>query len=175
MAVADKLDLPEELRVALRRGGLFRDRGQLAVPVSLPLKPGPLTADERKIMEQHTVPGERICAPVLSFRHVLPIICHPLEKQDGSGYGDGPKRNQVPITACILQITDIYDALTADRPCRRALLAEKAFRIIKDEVMSGGSDGTVLNEFEAVVYGSESVQATLSGRKGRICQSAKYA
>ncbi len=82
VAVADKLGLPEDLRVALRRGGLVHDIGKLAVPESILLKPGPLTPEERKIMEQHTIAGERICAPLRSFRHVLPIIRHHHEKQD---------------------------------------------------------------------------------------------
>lgn len=165
VAVADKLGLPEELRVALRRGGLLHDIGKLAVPESILLKPGPLTADERKIMEQHTVAGERICAPLRSFRNVLPIIRHHHEKQDGSGYPDGLKGDQVPLTARILQVTDIYDALTTNRPYRKALPAEKAFRIMREEVKRGWWDGSVLDEFEAVVNGSASVQPILSNRK----------
>jgi putative two-component system response regulator len=158
VAVAEKLGLPEDLRVALRRGGLVHDIGKLAVPEHILLKPGPLTPDERKIMEQHTIAGERICAPLRSFRHVLPIIRHHHEKQDGSGYPDGLKADQIPLTARILQITDVYDALTTDRPYRKALSAEKAFAIMREEVKRGWWDGSVLNEFEAVVHGYEPVQ-----------------
>jgi putative two-component system response regulator len=158
VAVAEKLGLPEDLRGALRRGGLVHDIGKLAVPEHILLKPGPLTPDERKIMEQHTIAGERICAPLRSFRHVLPIIRHHHEKQDGSGYPDGLKADQIPLTARILQITDIYDALTTDRPYRKALSAEKAFAIMREEVKRGWWDGSVLNEFEAVVHGYEPVQ-----------------
>jgi putative two-component system response regulator len=158
VAVAEKLGLPEDLHVALRRGGLVHDIGKLAVPEHILLKPGPLTPDERKIMEQHTIAGERICAPLRSFRHVLPIIRHHHEKQDGSGYPDGLKADQIPLTARILQITDVYDALTTDRPYRKALSVEKAFAIMRDEVKRGWWDGSVLNEFEAVVHGYEPVQ-----------------
>ena len=157
VAVADKLGLSEDLRVALRRGGLLHDIGKLAVPEHILLKPGALTPEERKIMEQHTIAGERICAPLRSFRHVLPIIRHHHEKQDGSGYPDGLKGDQVPLTARILQVTDIYDALTTDRPYRKALSAEKAFAIMREEVKRGWWDGSVLNEFEAVVHGYEPV------------------
>jgi len=151
VAVAERLGLPEDLRVALRRGGLVHDIGKLAVPEHILLKPGPLTPDERKIMEQHTLAGERICAPLRSFRHVLPIIRHHHEKQDGSGYPDGLKGDQIPLTARILQVTDIYDALSTDRPYRKALPAEKAFAIMRDEVKRGWWDGSVLAEFEAIV------------------------
>ena len=157
VALAEKLGLPEDLRVALRRGGLIHDIGKLAVPESILLKPGPLTPEERKIMEQHTIAGERICTPLRSFRNVLPIIRHHHEKQDGSGYPDGLKGAEVPLTARILQITDIYDALTTDRPYRKALPLEKAFAIMREEVKRGWWDGSILDEFETVVHGYEPV------------------
>ena len=158
VALGEKLGLPQEMRVALRRGGLIHDIGKLAVPEHILLKPGPLTPEERKIMEQHTVIGEGICVPLRSFRLVLPIIRHHHEKQDGSGYPDGLKGAKVPLTARILQITDIYDALTTDRPYRKALPVEKALAIMREEVKRGWWDGAILNEFEAVVHGCEPVQ-----------------
>jgi putative two-component system response regulator len=164
VALGEKLGLSQELRVALRRGGLIHDIGKLAVPEHILLKPGPLTPEERKIMEQHTVIGEEICAPLRSFHHVLPIIRHHHEKQDGSGYPDGLKGAQVPLTARILQITDIYDALTTDRPYRKALPMEKAVAIMREEVKRGWWDGSILDEFEAVVPGYEPVQPAGSRR-----------
>jgi putative two-component system response regulator len=163
VALGEKLGLPQDLRVALRRGGLIHDIGKLSVPEHILLKPGPLTPEERKIMEQHTVIGERICAPLRSFRHVLPIIRHHHEKQDGSGYPDGLKGAQVPLTARILQITDIYDALTTDRPYRKALPFEKAIAIMREEVKRGWWDGSILDEFEAVVHGYEVVHPARPG------------
>ena len=154
VALGEKLGLPEDLRVALRRGGLVHDIGKLAVPESILLKPGPLTPEERKIMQQHTLVGERICSPLRSFRHVLPIIRHHHEKQDGSGYPDGLKGDQIPLTARILQVTDIYDALSTDRPYRKALPLEKAFAIMREEVKRGWWDASILNEFEMMVLGA---------------------
>jgi len=156
VALGEKLGLPQDLRVALRRGGLIHDIGKLAVPEHILLKPGPLTPEERKIMERHTVIGEGICAPLRSFRNVLPIIRHHHEK-------DGLKGDQIPLTARILQITDIYDALTTDRPYRKALPKEKAFAIMREEVKRGWWDGSILDEFEAVVHVYEPVHPAGSG------------
>jgi putative two-component system response regulator len=162
VALAEKLGLPDQLRFALRRGGLIHDIGKLAVPEHILLKPGPLTPEERKIMEQHTVEGERICAPLRSFRNVLPIIRHHHEKRDGSGYPDGLKGEQIPLTARILQVTDIYDALTTDRPYRKALPVEKALAILREEVKRGWWDGSILDEFEAMVHDYEPVHPARS-------------
>jgi cyclic di-GMP phosphodiesterase len=161
VALAENLGLPDQLRVALRRGGLIHDIGKLAVPEHILLKPGPLTLEERKIMEQHTVEGERICAPLRSFRNVLPIIRHHHEKQDGSGYPDGLKGEQIPLTARILQVTDVYDALTTDRPYRKALPVEKALAIMREEVERGWWDGSLVNQLELLVTES-AVPATAS-------------
>jgi len=151
VALAEKMGLPDPLRVALRRGGLIHDIGKLAVPEYILLKPGPLTPEERKIMERHTLEGERICAPLRSFRNVLPIIRHHHEKQDGSGYPDGLKGEQIPLTARILQVTDIYDALTTDRPYRKALPAEKALATMREEVKRGWWDGALVNQLEVLL------------------------
>ena len=164
VAVADKLGLPEDLRLALRRGGLVHDIGKLAVPEHILLKPGPLTPEERKVMEQHTLAGERICAPLRSFRNVLPIIRSHHEKQDGSGYPDGLKGEQIPLTARILQVTDIYDALITDRPYRKALSVAKAFEIMREEAKRGWWDSSILDTFETVVHGYEPVQPVGSAR-----------
>ncbi len=158
VSLAERLGLSEDTRVALRRGGLIHDIGKLAVPEHILLKPGPLTPEERKIMEQHTVAGERICAPLRSFRNVLPIIRHHHEKQDGSGYPDGLKGDEVPLTARILQVTDIYDALTTDRPYRAALPVERAFAILHEETRRGWWDLHIVEAFEAIVMESELVR-----------------
>ena len=112
VVLAERLDLPNDLRIALRRAGTVHDIGKVAVPEHVLLKPGPLTPEEWKVMKQHPVVGERICAPLKSFRHVLPVIRSHHEKLDGSGYPDGLKGDEIPLTARVLQVVDIYDALT---------------------------------------------------------------
>jgi putative two-component system response regulator len=150
-ALAKRLRLSEEERIALRRGGVIHDIGKVAVPDQILLKPGPLTPEERKVMERHTVVGAGICSPLKSFRSVLPIIRHHHEKMDGSGYPDGLKGNAIPLTARILQTADIYDALTTDRPYRKALRPDRAFALMREEVKKGWWDGALVDELEAMV------------------------
>src|SRR5437899_11769360 len=153
-ALAKRLSLTEEECIALRRGGVIHDIGKVAVPDQILLKPGPLTADERKVMERHTVVGAGICSPLKSFRSVLPIIRYHHEKMDGSGYPDGLKGDAIPLTARILQIVDIYDALTTDRPYRKAMAPERAFALMREEVKKGWWDGALVDEWEAMLQRS---------------------
>ena len=145
VSLAEKIGLTEGECDDLRRGGIVHDIGKVAVPESILLKPGPLDPEERKIMEQHTIAGERICAPLKSFRHVLPIIRSHHEKQDGSGYPDHLKGEEIPLTARILQTVDIYDSLTTDRPYRKALSQEKAIQIMWEETQRGWWDPNLVS------------------------------
>ena len=154
--LASALGLPEDQRVALRRAGVVHDVGKVAVPESILLKPGRLTPEERKIMEQHPIVGERICAPLRSFRQVLPIIRHHHEKLDGSGYPDGLKGDAIPITARIMTTVDVYDSLTTDRPYRSALSSEQAFSIIHKEVRRGWWDAHLVEELRKLIVNAGS-------------------
>ena len=151
VALATALGLPEEERVALRRAGIVHDIGKVAVPESILLKPGPLTREEREIIQLHPVAGERICQPLRSFRLVLPIIRHHHERMDGTGYPDGLKGNAIPFTARILSVVDVFDALTSDRSYRSASSAEDAFRLMREEVQKGWWDGQIVAEFESLL------------------------
>ena len=151
VALAERLGLPQEQVVALRRAGIVHDIGKVAVPEQILLKPGPLTAEERRVMESHVVVGERICSPLKSFRPLLPIIRHHHERMNGTGYPDRLTNERIPLTARILQTVDIYDALTTDRPYRKALSSEKAFSIMREEVSRGWWDGALVNSLEQVL------------------------
>jgi putative two-component system response regulator len=164
VALAERLGLRDEEKVALRRAGIVHDIGKISVPEHILTKRGPLTDEEWKIMKQHPVVGERICAPLKSFRLVLPVIRHHHEKLDGSGYPDGLKGEEIPLTARILQITDIYDALTTERPYRNALHPPHAFAVIREEVKRGWWDGYLLGEFEALVVEPAMPQAGTRGQ-----------
>ena len=150
VALARKLGLSEELRVALRRAGIVHDIGKVAVPEHILQKTGPLTEQEWTVMKLHPIIGERICHPLKSFGLVLPVIRHHHEKLDGSGYPDGLKGDQIPRTAQILQTVDIYDALTTDRSYRKALPPEEALSIMRQEVRRGWWDGALVDELETL-------------------------
>jgi putative two-component system response regulator len=153
--LGERFRLPPDHLTALHRAGIVHDIGKVAVPDAILLKPGRLTEEEWTIMRQHPVVGERICAPLKSFRLVLPIIRHHHEKLDGTGYPDGLKDEEIPITARILQIVDVYDALTTARPYKRAISAVEALEIMAQEVRRGWWDSNVFSEFEKLIAESE--------------------
>jgi putative two-component system response regulator len=149
--LGEHLGLPEEHLIALRRAGIVHDIGKIAVPDAILLKPSSLTADEWTLIREHPVVGERICAPLKSFRFVLPVIRHHHEKFDGSGYPDGLRGEAVPETARVLQIVDVYDALTTDRPYKRAFSITDALQTMKLEVSKGWWDPHIFDQFEQLV------------------------
>jgi putative two-component system response regulator len=142
------MGLGAEEITALHRAGSLHDIGKIAVPDAILLKPGPLTPEEAAVMKTHPEVGEKICAPPRTLRHVLPIIRHHHEKMDGTGYPDGLRGERIPMAARILQIVDVYDALTTERPYRRALVRADALRTLRAEAERGWWDARVLDKFE---------------------------
>jgi putative two-component system response regulator len=149
--LGEQLGLPEDQIIALRRAGVVHDVGKIAVSDAVLLKPGQLTPDEWTIIRQHSVVGERICAPLKFFRFVLPIIRHHHEKLDGSGYPDGLRGEAIPVVARVLQIVDVYDALTTDRPYKKAFSITDAPQTMKEEVAKGWWDPRIFDQFERLV------------------------
>ncbi len=149
--LGEKIGLGADDIVALRRAGVVHDVGKVVVPDAVLLKPGPLTPDERAIIKQHSEAGEHICAPLKSFRAVLPIIRHHHERWDGSGYPDGLSGEAIPLLARVLQIADVFDALTTTRPYRRALTHQEAWNILEEEVRRGWWDGNIVREFRNMI------------------------
>ena len=156
------LGLEEKDQVALRRGGFLHDLGKLAVPDSIPLKPGPLDSNERKVMEQHPEVGQSICSSLRSLTAVLPIIRHHHERWDGTGYPDGLAEEAIPLSARILQVVDIFDALTTTRPYRPSLTPGDALWILRDQARRGWSDPAVVKVFARIV---DQEKPALDGRQ----------
>ena len=150
VALGKTLGLPRNQLKALQRGGMLHDLGKIATPEGILLKSGPLTGSERAVIQEHPIIGERICAPLKSLRHVLPIIRHHHERWDGRGYPDGLAGEAIPLTARILQTVDIYDALISTRPYRLGYSREQACAILQQESAKGWRDTQLVNAFVAL-------------------------
>jgi len=155
--LGEQIGLSEEQLTALRRGGVVHDIGKIAVPDAILLKPSKLSEEEWQLVREHPVVGERICAPLKSFRCVLPVIRHHHEKFDGSGYPDGLRGQSIPITARTLQIVDVYDALTTKRSYKRAFSPSEALKTMKEEVARGWWDSDIFGQFERLIANSEAI------------------
>jgi putative two-component system response regulator len=128
--IGSRMGLPERALDALYRGGIIHDLGKIGVPDAILQKPGPLDADELRLMRMHPLIGESIVRPLRSGVPLLPIIRHHHERIDGTGYPDGLKGRAIPHLARIVAVCDAYDALTSDRPYRRARSAGEAIEIL---------------------------------------------
>jgi putative two-component system response regulator len=143
------------------------DIGKVAVPDAILLKPGRLTEEEWKVMREHPTVGERICAPLKSFRLVLPIIRHHHEKYDGSGYPDGLRGDAIPVAARVLQIVDVYDALTNERPYKKAFSTADALQTMKEEVAKGWWDPQIFDQFNQLVTSGAADSLSKRAASGR--------
>ena len=150
-----RFGLPADHLMALRRAGYLHDLGKIAVPEAILLKPGRLTPEEWEVMRKHPEVGERICQPLRSMRLVLPIIRHHHERWDGSGYPDRLKGEMIPLTARILQIVDVFDALRTERPYKPGLSSAEALKILEEENDKGWYDPKVVAEFVAMCRSAE--------------------
>ena len=130
LAAALKVTDERELK-ALQAASLLHDTGKLAIPEHILNKPDKLTTGEFERMKTHAAIGADILSSIEFPFPVVPIVRHHHENWDGSGYPDGMTGAAIPIGARILSVVDCYDALTSDRPYRRALSPEDAFAIIQ--------------------------------------------
>jgi putative two-component system response regulator len=146
-ALGIQLDLPDEDIAALHRGGYLHDVGKVAVPDSILLKPGRLTAEEFEIMKRHTVAGEAVCGDLRLLQPVRPIVRSHHERRDGSGYPDGLSGDAIPLLAQIMGIVDVYDALTTKRPYRTPLSPAEACAELVRETDCGWRRRELVDEF----------------------------
>jgi HD-GYP domain-containing protein (c-di-GMP phosphodiesterase class II) len=116
--LARLMDLDDREIINLRRGAMLHDIGKIGIPDSILLKPGPLTDEEREVMQRHTVYANELLKPIPFLRPALDIpYCHH-EKWDGSGTPRGLRGDEIPLAARIFTVVDVWDALMTDRPYR---------------------------------------------------------
>jgi len=130
--VGEELGLDEAALKRVELGALFHDIGKIGIPASILTKAGPLTAEERQVIEMHPELGERILAPIEQLEHVRPIVraCH--ERYDGTGYPDRLRQDEIPLEARIIFVCDAFHAMTTTRPYRVALSVEEARRRLRE-------------------------------------------
>jgi putative two-component system response regulator len=136
-ALGAAIGLAENELGILRRGGFLHDIGKIGIPDSVLLKEGPLSADEYALMKTHTIIGDRLCGEMRSLRAVRPIVRSHHERSDGSGYPDGLTGDAIPLVAEITGIVDVFDAITTERPYRKARSIAEACDELKREAARG--------------------------------------
>ena len=151
VALGEALGLSRTELRALYRGGYLHDIGKIGVPDAILYKKGALTEAEWVVMRSHTTKGEEICRPMKSLAPVLPIIRSHHERWDGTGYPDGLSGEEVPLLARVLQVADIYDALTTARSYKAALTHEEAAAVMMQEVERGWRDPELVSLFLDIV------------------------
>ena len=146
-ALGAALGLDREEVAALHRGGYLHDVGKIGIPDSVLLKTGRLTPAEYLQMQAHTTIGERLCGELRSLRSVRGIVRHHHERLDGSGYPDGLRGAEVPLTAQIVGVVDAYDAMTTTRPYRAALTETHACDELWRDAENGLFDREIVRTF----------------------------
>jgi len=132
MRMARTMNIPEDELVHIRRGALLHDIGKMGVPDNILLKPGPLTEEEWVLMRRHPDYAYQMLYPIEYLRGALDIpYCHH-ERWDGSGYPRGLKSTDIPLSARVFAIIDVWDALCSDRPYRKAVPEPQVLQYIRE-------------------------------------------
>jgi HD-GYP domain-containing protein (c-di-GMP phosphodiesterase class II) len=124
--LARELGLGEEQISAISIGGPVHDLGKIVVPDDILRKPGPLTIDERRSMEEHPTMGAAITAAVTDYDAVVDLVRHHHERFDGEGYPARLKCMEISLTTRVFTLADAYSAMTTDRPYRKGLTLDQA-------------------------------------------------
>jgi putative nucleotidyltransferase with HDIG domain len=151
--IATRMELSEAEVQLAHLCGLVHDIGKIGLPPGLLEKPGALTLDERRQMEEHTVIGERILANVDDYSEIAQIVRHHHERVDGQGYPDGLSDEEIPLLSRIISVADAYNAMTSDRPYRDAMPSQVA-RLRLAQAVESQFDTSVVAAFEAILAGA---------------------
>jgi putative nucleotidyltransferase with HDIG domain len=168
--IAERIGLtPAEQQLA-HLAGLVHDVGKVGLPPGLLEKPGPLTLDERRIMEEHSSIGERILSNVEGYSEIARIVRHHHERVDGNGYPDGLQNKDIPPISKIIGVADAYDAMTSGRPYRDAMPSRVA-RLRLAQAVGSQFDTTIVAAFEAIL--AEADETYLSGARADFAVEAQ--
>lgn len=151
--IARRMDLQQSEQDLVHLCGLVHDVGKIGLPAGLLEKPGALSLDERRQMEQHSVIGERILRNVDDYGDIAQIVRHHHERFDGQGYPDGLTGVGIPLLSRVLAVADAYNAMTSDRPYRDAMPSRVA-RLRLAQAVETQFDTAVVAAFEAVLAGA---------------------
>ncbi|MBD3271118.1 MAG: GAF domain-containing protein, partial [Elusimicrobia bacterium] len=157
-AVAKELSLPEQIVRHVEYAALMHDIGKIGIEKTILHKPGKLTTEEMEIIKKHPAIGNKIIAPVAFLAPVAPMVLYHQEWFNGQGYPDGLAGEEIPLGARIVAIIDAFDAMTSDRPYRKALPQEKALAELK--AYAGTQfDPRVVDAFIKVIEREKSAQS----------------
>jgi putative nucleotidyltransferase with HDIG domain len=159
--IATRMGLSDEQQELVHLCGLVHDVGKIGLPAGLLEKPGALSLDERRQMEQHSVIGERILSNVENYEEIASVVRHHHERVDGNGYPDRLVGDEIPLLARIISVADAYNAMTSDRPYRDAMPSRVA-RLRLAQAVESQFDTSVVAAFEAIL-----AAATEDYRMGR--------
>jgi len=151
--IAERLGLDARDQQLAHLCGLVHDIGKIGLPPGLLEKPGALTLEERRQMEEHPVIGERILAKVDDYAEIAKIVRHHHERVDAQGYPDGLLGDGIPLVSRIISVADAYNAMTSDRPYRDAMPSQVA-RLRLAQAVESQFDTRVVAAFEAILAGA---------------------
>jgi putative two-component system response regulator len=152
--VAISMGLDADAIVRLRLGASFHDIGKIGVADEVLHKAGPLNEEELRQMREHAALGASLLEPMRTLKAIVPLVRHHHEKLDGSGYPDGLKGEQIPLEVRILTVVDIYAALAAERPYKKALPPSRAIAILREEAAHGWWDAEVVEVLASLMLKS---------------------
>jgi putative nucleotidyltransferase with HDIG domain len=152
--IAERMGLPEDVQAHAYLCGLVHDIGKIGLPPGLLEKPGALTLEERREMQEHSAIGERILAHVDEYSEIARVVRHHHERIDGQGYPDGLTDEAIPLVSRIIAVADAYNAMTSDRPYRDAMPSRVA-RLRLAQAADSQFDTSVVAAFEAILAGAD--------------------